>query len=68
MAKEIKTEILINANTEKVWSIFSDFKNYPNWNPFIKFLAGRVEVGKKITATSASRCKRNDVHAYRAGL
>jgi len=47
-AKEIKTEILINATPEKVWAIFSDFKKYPNWNPFIKSLTGEVKVGNKI--------------------
>ncbi len=47
-AKEIKTEILINASPEKVWAIFSDFNNYPNWNPFIKSLTGEVKVGSKI--------------------
>jgi hypothetical protein len=36
MAKEIKTEILINATPEKVLSILTIFDNYPNWNPFIK--------------------------------
>src|SRR4051812_39738851 len=50
-AKEIKTEILINASPEKVWAIFSDFKNYPNWNPFIKSLSGEVTVGNKIAVT-----------------
>ncbi len=49
MAKEIKTEILINANPEKVWVILIHFENYPNWNPFIKTLKGEVRVGKKIT-------------------
>jgi len=48
-AKEIKTEILINASPEKVWAIFSDFKNYPNWNPFIRSLSGEVKVGNKIS-------------------
>jgi hypothetical protein len=50
-AKEIKTEILINASPEKVWAIFSDFNNYPNWNPFIKLLSGEVKVGNKINVT-----------------
>jgi hypothetical protein len=48
MAKEIKTEILINSTPEKVWSILTKFDNYPNWNPFIKSLNGDVKVGKKI--------------------
>lgn len=50
MAKEIKTEILINATPEKVWSILTDFDNYPNWNPFIKSINGEVKVGNKIKA------------------
>lgn len=49
MAKEIKTEILINATPEKVWSILTNFDNYPNWNPFIKSIKGDVKVGNKIT-------------------
>lgn len=50
MAKEIKTEILINATPDKVWAILTDFDNYPNWNPFIKSIKGQVAVGNKITA------------------
>jgi|SRR6185369_16233965 len=50
-AKEIKTEILINASPEKVWAVFSDFENYPKWNPFIKSLTGPVKVGEKIKVT-----------------
>ena len=50
MAKEIKTEILINATPEKVWSILTNFNNYPNWNPFIKSIKGEVKIGNKITA------------------
>ena len=48
MAKEIKTEILVNATPEKVWSIFTDFENYPKWNPFIKSLNGQVAPGQKL--------------------
>lgn len=50
MAKEIKTEILINATPEKVWSILTNFEQYSNWNPFIKSIKGNVSVGNKITA------------------
>ena len=49
MAKEIHTEISINATPEKVWAILTDFDNYPNWNPFIKSISGDVRVGNKIT-------------------
>jgi len=50
MAKEIKTEILINTTPEKVWSILTNFEDYPNWNPFIKSIKGDVKVGNKIIA------------------
>jgi len=49
MAKEIKTEILIYSAPEKIWSILTNFDNYPNWNPFIKSITGEVKVGNKIT-------------------
>ena len=47
-AKEIRTEILIQASTEKVWSILTDFENYPTWNPFIKSIKGDVKLKNKI--------------------
>lgn len=50
MTIEINTEIVIHATTEKVWSILTDFKNYPNWNPFIKSINGDVKVGNTIIA------------------
>lgn len=49
MAKEIKTEIVINATPEKVWSVLTNFENYPNWNPFITSITGNVQVGNKIS-------------------
>ena len=53
MAKEINTEIIINATPQKVWSILTNFKDYPSWNPFIESLVGEVAVGKKITVRIA---------------
>jgi len=50
MAKEIRTEIIINVTPEKVWSILTNFDNYPNWNPFIKSIKGEVKLGNKIMA------------------
>jgi hypothetical protein len=48
MKHQIKTTIDINASPAKVWTIFSDFKNYPKWNPFIASLNGDVKVGEII--------------------
>ena len=40
--KELYTEITITASINKVWKILTDFKEYPNWNPFIKEITGEV--------------------------
>lgn len=48
MTKEIKTSIQINASKESIWKILTDFEKYPEWNPFVKSLTGKVEVGEKI--------------------
>ena len=48
--KVIFTEIVINASPERVWHEFTNFSNYPNWNPFIKYLRGTPVVGNKIEA------------------
>jgi hypothetical protein len=48
MAKEINTEITIQASAAKVWSILTDFENYPGWNPYIKYVKGTVQAGNKI--------------------
>jgi hypothetical protein len=50
MAKEIKTQIRIEASPKKVWEILTDFNKYPDWNPFIKSIKGVVAVGNKIVA------------------
>lgn len=49
--KRIETEILIEADPEKVWSILTDFENHPKWNPFIKAITGEKEIGKKLTVS-----------------
>lgn len=49
MLKQIRTEILIKASPEMVWSALTDFSNYKTWNPFIKSIQGQVVVGQKIT-------------------
>jgi hypothetical protein len=50
MAEQLKTQIVINANPQKVWQVLTKFNEYPNWNPFIKELTGDVRVGGIIKA------------------
>ena len=48
---EITKEVVIKATAEIVWTILTDFKNYPSWNPFIKSVEGNIEVGSKPEVT-----------------
>ena len=50
MKKEIKTEILIHASCQKVWSELTNITDYPNWNPFITSIVGELKIGNKIKA------------------
>jgi hypothetical protein len=49
----ITTSITINATTEKVWNILNDFEKYPQWNPFITSIAGKIKVGNILQVTIA---------------
>ncbi len=46
--KEIRTEVLIHADPEKVWNMLMDFEGYPDWNPFITLIKGESKKGSKI--------------------
>lgn len=46
--KEITTQIKINATPEQVWNVLTNFDRYGEWNPFIDYIDGDVEVGNKI--------------------
>jgi len=46
--KTIYTEIEINAPAKQVWAVLTNFKDYPNWNPFIKKISGDVAVNTKL--------------------
>lgn len=51
--KEIYTRIIIDAPLEKVWGVFTNFIDYPNWNPFIISIEGQVELNNRIKVTLA---------------
>ena len=50
MASQIRTEIEIRADAERVWDILTDFAAYPAWNPFIPRLDSSVAVGARLDA------------------
>lgn len=51
--KELLTRIEINASAEQVWKHLTDFKNYPDWNPFVPFVLGEAKAGKPLHAVLA---------------
>ncbi|MDH3262118.1 MAG: SRPBCC domain-containing protein [Acidimicrobiia bacterium] len=48
--RSIETSIHIDARPARVWEVFSDFERYPDWNPFVASLDGRVALGERIAA------------------
>ena len=46
--KEISSEIEVNAPPERVWQVLSNFAAYPNWNPFIRGVAGRAKTDSQV--------------------
>jgi hypothetical protein len=47
--RELRSQIDIDASPERVWRVLTYFDAYPEWNPFIRSLSGRCEVGAKLT-------------------
>jgi hypothetical protein len=46
--KSIRTEIHIEAPPETVWQVLTDFRQYPDWNPFMPHAEGDIREGATI--------------------
>lgn len=46
--KKIETQIQVHASLERVWEIFSDFKKYEEWNPFLIEVRGTLNEGESL--------------------
>ena len=46
--KEFISEIEIHASSERVWQILSDFKAFPQWDPFIRWTKGEAKAGARL--------------------
>ena len=58
MSNSIRTEIIINASREKVWSVLTNFSAYPTWNPFITSIKGELKVGGRLENTMMNNGKK----------
>ncbi len=46
--REVVTTIEIRADRDVVWAVLTDFRAYPEWNPFITQISGRAETGSHL--------------------
>ncbi|WP_185154218.1 SRPBCC domain-containing protein [Fulvivirga sp. M361] len=63
--REIKTEIQISSDPDKVWGILTDLPGWANWNPIVNKIEGDLEVGAILSITM-SDAKGNDGKSYRS--
>ena len=52
--KENRNEIEIQSTPEKVWEVLTAFDKYPEWNPLLCRVEGKLIVGDKINLTAKS--------------
>lgn len=50
MTRTIQSDIQIDASPARVWAILADLAAYPEWNPFIRRIAGEMRVGSRLEA------------------
>jgi hypothetical protein len=49
MAKQLRTQVDVDATPERVWQVLTDFAAYPQWNPFIVRAEGDARRGERLT-------------------
>jgi hypothetical protein len=47
------TTFPIDAPSEVVWDVLTDFDRYPEWNPSLPSIIGNVQVGRTVSLTLA---------------
>lgn len=48
--REYSATTVIDASPQTIWSILTDAPNYPEWDPGVERIEGRIAPGEKITA------------------
>lgn len=52
--KELRSEITINAPTERIWDTLTALESFQEWNPFMRRASGIVGKGEKLPAKNRS--------------
>ncbi len=47
--RHIETSVHIDASSDRVWEVLTDFERYPQWNPFIRSISGSLEAGARLS-------------------
>lgn len=47
--KVVATELQIDAPPSRVWDVLTDFPSHSDWNPFVRFIAGRLRPGETLS-------------------
>ncbi|MDQ6616802.1 MAG: SRPBCC domain-containing protein [Actinomycetota bacterium] len=47
----VHDHIDIDASPERVWQVFTDFRSFPSWNPFIRKMKGELLPGRRLRIT-----------------
>lgn len=47
--KEFSIKETINASPQTIWAILTDAPKFPEWNPGVEKIEGRIAAGEKIT-------------------
>ena len=50
--REYSASTTINASPQTIWAILTDAPNYPQWDPGVERIEGRIAPGEKVTAYS----------------
>jgi hypothetical protein len=48
MARQLESEVEVQAPPERVWEVPTDFAAYPGWNLFIVQAGGRAAPGRRL--------------------
>ncbi len=48
---QLRTEIEIAATPARVWDVLVAFASYPDWNPYLKSVQGKLGLGERLALT-----------------